>query len=54
MARPAQAAPAAVAAGVVCGWALAPLTGSALDVSVFTGGTASVPVRADAAILVIP
>ena len=45
---------AAVAAGAAGGWALAPLTGSALDLSVFTGGTASVPIRADVAVLVVP
>jgi putative ABC transport system permease protein len=45
---------AAVAAGAVCGWALAPLTGSALDLSVFTGGAASVPVRFDVAALAVP
>jgi putative ABC transport system permease protein len=45
---------AAIAAGAACGWALAPLTGSALDLSVFTGGTASVPVRADLGALAVP
>ena len=45
---------AAVAAGAVCGWALAPLTGSALDLSVFTGSAASVPVRFDVAALAVP
>jgi hypothetical protein len=49
-----EALPAVLAAGAVCGWALAPLTGSALDLSVFTGGTATVPVRVDAGVLVIP
>jgi putative ABC transport system permease protein len=44
----------AVAAGAACGWALAPLTGSALDLSVFTGGAASVPVRFDVAALAVP
>jgi putative ABC transport system permease protein len=45
---------AAVGAGVACGWALAPLTGPALDLSVFTAGNASVPVRADPVVLAIP
>jgi putative ABC transport system permease protein len=45
---------AATAAGAACGWALAPLTGSALDLSVLTGGTASVPVRPDLAALAVP
>ncbi|MGH3276762.1 MAG: FtsX-like permease family protein [Streptosporangiaceae bacterium] len=45
---------AAVAAGAVCGWALAPLTGSALDLSVFTGSPASVPVRVSVAALAVP
>ena len=45
---------AAVAAGAICTLALAPLAGSALDLSVFTGGTTSVPVHADAAVLMIP
>ncbi|MGH3153674.1 MAG: FtsX-like permease family protein, partial [Streptosporangiaceae bacterium] len=45
---------AAIAAGAACGWALAPLTGSALDLSAFTGSTASVPVRADPAALTVP
>jgi putative ABC transport system permease protein len=45
---------AAVGAGVACGWALAPLTGPALDLSVFTAGDASVPVRADPVVLAIP
>jgi len=45
---------AAVAAGVVGGWALAPLTGSALDLSVFTGSAASVPVRLSVAAVGVP
>jgi putative ABC transport system permease protein len=45
---------AAAAAGAACGWALAPLTGSELDLSVFTGGAASVSLRADVASLVVP
>lgn len=45
---------AAVAAGAVCGWALAPLTGPVLDLSVFTGSTASVPVRVSVAALAVP
>ena len=45
---------AAVAAGVVGGWALAPLTGPALDLSVFTGGAASVPVRFSVAAIAVP
>jgi putative ABC transport system permease protein len=45
---------AAVAAGAVCGWALAPLTGSALDLSVFTGGAVSVPVRFNVVALAVP
>jgi putative ABC transport system permease protein len=45
---------AAVAAGIVGGWALAPLTGSALDLSVFTGSGASVPVQFSVAAIAIP
>ncbi|MGH3201146.1 MAG: FtsX-like permease family protein, partial [Streptosporangiaceae bacterium] len=45
---------AAVAAGAACGWALAPLTGSALDLSVFTGNAASVPIRVSVAALAVP
>ena len=45
---------AAAGAGTVCGWALAPLTGPALDLSVFTAGDASVPIRADPAVLAVP
>jgi putative ABC transport system permease protein len=45
---------AAVVAGTACGWALAPLTGPALDLSVFTAGDASVPIRADPAVLAVP
>jgi len=43
----------AVAAGVICAWLLTPLTGSALDLSVFTAGVA-VPLRADPAALAVP
>jgi putative ABC transport system permease protein len=45
---------AAVAAGTACAWALAPLAGPALDLSVFTAGDASVPIRADPAVLAVP
>jgi putative ABC transport system permease protein len=45
---------AAVAAGIAGGWALAPLTGSALDLSVFTGSAASVPVRFSVAAIAVP
>jgi putative ABC transport system permease protein len=45
---------AAAGAGTVCGWALAPLTGPAIDLSVFTAGDASVPIRADPAVLAVP
>jgi putative ABC transport system permease protein len=45
---------AAACAGAVCGWALAPLTGPALDLSVFTGNDASVPIRASATALAVP
>jgi hypothetical protein len=31
--------------GSLCGWLLVPLAGPVLDLSVFTGGTVSVPVR---------
>jgi putative ABC transport system permease protein len=45
---------AAVAAGAACGWLLAPLTGPALDLSVFTGGAVGVPIRADLTSLALP
>jgi len=45
---------AATAAGLACAWLLGPLTGSALDLSVFTSGVTAVPVRADLATLAIP
>ncbi len=45
---------AAVGAGIAGGWALAPLTGSVLDLSVFTGGAASVPVRFSVAAIAVP
>ena len=43
-----------MAAGAACGWALAPLTGPVLNLSVFTGGTVGVPIHADAASLAVP
>jgi putative ABC transport system permease protein len=52
-----EAAPvllAAVTAGVICAWLLAPLTGSSLDLSAFTDGAATVPVQADFTTLAIP
>jgi hypothetical protein len=42
---------AAIAAGALCAAALAPLVGPVLDLSVFTGSAARVPVRADFAVL---
>jgi putative ABC transport system permease protein len=45
---------AAIAAGAVCAAALAPLVGPVLDLSVFTGSPAGVPVRADFAALAMP
>jgi putative ABC transport system permease protein len=45
---------AAAAAGVACALALVPLLGPVLDLSVFTGSGAAVPVRADLAALAIP
>ncbi len=45
---------AAAVAGTAGAWVLAPLTGPALDLSAFTGTSASVPVRADVAALAIP
>ena len=45
---------AAVLAGAACGWVLAPLTGPSLNLSVFTGGAVSVPVRADVVSLLAP
>jgi putative ABC transport system permease protein len=45
---------AAAAAGMACALALAPLLGPVLDLSVFTGSGAPVPVRADLAALAIP
>jgi putative ABC transport system permease protein len=44
---------AATAGGVGCAWALAPLLGPELDLSVFTGSTLSVPVRTDLIALAI-
>jgi putative ABC transport system permease protein len=44
----------AVAAGVICAWLLAPLTGSSLDLSVFTDGAVAVPVRADLTTVAVP
>jgi putative ABC transport system permease protein len=45
---------AAAAAGACCALALVPLLGPVLDLSVFTGSGAAVPVRADLAALAIP
>ena len=45
---------AAAAAGVACALALVPLLGPVLDLSVFTGSGAAVPVRADLIALAIP
>jgi putative ABC transport system permease protein len=45
---------AAAAAGAACALALVPLLGPVLDLSVFTGSGAAVPVRADLAALAIP
>jgi putative ABC transport system permease protein len=45
---------AALGGGIACGWALVPLTGPALDLSVFTAGHATVPIRADPAVLAVP
>ena len=45
---------AAVAAGAACAAGLAPLVGPVLDLSVFTGSAAGVPVRADFVALAVP
>jgi putative ABC transport system permease protein len=45
---------AAAAAGAACALVLVPLLGPVLDLSVFTGSGAAVPVRADLAALAIP
>jgi len=45
---------AAVVGGLVCAWLLGPLLGPDLNLSVFTGSTASVPVRAEYPALVLP
>jgi putative ABC transport system permease protein len=45
---------AAIAAGAVCAALLAPLVGPVLNLSVFTGSAAGVPVRADFAALATP
>jgi putative ABC transport system permease protein len=45
---------AAIAAGAACAAALAPLVGPVLDLSVFTGSAAGVPVRADVTALAVP
>jgi putative ABC transport system permease protein len=45
---------AAAVAGVASAWALAPLTGSVLNLSVFTGSSASVPVKPDFVALGLP
>jgi putative ABC transport system permease protein len=45
---------AAAIAGVASAWALAPLTGSVLNLSVFTGSSASVPVKPDFVALGLP
>jgi putative ABC transport system permease protein len=50
----AEALPAIVGAtlgGAVCAWALVPLVGPTIDLSVFTGSTVNVPVRADFAVI---
>lgn len=44
---------AATVGGIACAWALAPLVGPALNLSVFTGYSLSVPVRADLSPLAI-
>jgi putative ABC transport system permease protein len=43
---------AAAIAGIACAWALAPLVGPSIDLSVFTGPGPSVPVAADPVALV--
>jgi putative ABC transport system permease protein len=45
---------AAVAGGLACAWLLGPLLGPDLDLSVFTGSTASVSVRPEYPALVLP
>jgi putative ABC transport system permease protein len=45
---------AAAVAGAACAAVLAPLTGPVLDLSVFTGSTAAVPVRAGFAAVALP
>jgi putative ABC transport system permease protein len=45
---------AAVFGGLACAWLLGPLLGPDLDLSVFTGSTASVPVRPEYPALVLP
>jgi putative ABC transport system permease protein len=45
---------AAIAAGAACAAALAPLVGPVLNLSVFTGSAAGVPVRADLTALAVP
>ena len=45
---------AAVVGGLACAWLLGPLLGPDLDLSVFTGSTASVPVRPEYPALVLP
>jgi putative ABC transport system permease protein len=42
---------AAAIGGVACAWALAPLIGPSIDLSVYTGTAASVPVRPEPALL---
>jgi putative ABC transport system permease protein len=44
---------AATVGGLACAWAMAPLVGPELDLSVFTNGALSVPVYADAPALII-
>jgi putative ABC transport system permease protein len=45
---------AAVAGGLACAWLLGPLLGPDLNLSIFTGSTASVPVRPEYPALVLP
>jgi len=45
---------AAAVAGAGCAWALVPLTGPVLNLAVFTGSAASVPVRPDFTALGLP
>jgi putative ABC transport system permease protein len=45
---------AALTGGAVCAWALAPLVGPALNLSVFTGSASRLPVQADPGALAVP